>query len=248
MTKILLIFTYIVLITLPLKNSFGEMLNTEISQEIISISSNFTGKKILLFGNVETKGEIIITITGPKEKIIVHEKKPRLGIWVNSKKIVFSDVPSYYAITSSSNINEIIPKKLQIKLAIGANHLKFKANKESNVSKNELLNFKFGLIRNKVRQKLYSSAENSVKFNNNLFRSDINFPTNAPEGKYIINTYLVEKNKIINIKENFIFITKVGVERKIYNFANEKPALYGLLAIIIAIFSGSLASIIFRKI
>ena len=41
----------------------------------------------------------------------------------------------------------------------------------------------FESTKNKIRQKLYSSTENSVKFNNNLFRSDINFPTNAPEGK-----------------------------------------------------------------
>ncbi|MAR79160.1 MAG: hypothetical protein CMM18_02900 [Rhodospirillaceae bacterium] len=248
MTKILLIFIYAAFTIVPLKNSLGEILNTEISQEVISISSDFTGKKILLFGNKEVEGEIIISITGPKERTIVHEKKPRFGIWVNSKKIIFSDIPSYYAIASSRNINEIIPKETQKKLAIGAENLIFKTDSYPHITDKNISNFKFGLIRNKIRQKLYSSTENSVKFNNNLFRSDINFPTNAPEGKYIINTYLVNNNKIINTKENSIFITKVGVERQIYNFAHEKPALYGLLAIFIAILSGSLASIIFRKI
>tara|TARA_Y100001970_G_C14229669_1_gene857821 strand:+ start:182 stop:862 length:681 start_codon:yes stop_codon:yes gene_type:complete len=225
-----------------------ETLNTDISQQTISISSNFTGKKILLFGNKEIEGDIIITIKGPKEKILVHEKTKKLGIWVNSKKIVFSDVPSYYAIASNRNINDIIPIGIQNELQIGAKRLKIKTVHDSIISNKKINEFKSGLIRNKIRKNLYSSNENSVIFNNKLFRSEINFPTNAPEGTYKINTYLVENSKIINSKENSIFITKVGIERKIYNFANKEPALYGISAIIIAIFSGSIASIIFRRI
>ncbi len=248
MMKILQFIIYFLILILPLKNLLAETLNTDISQKTISISSNFTGKKILLFGNREVEGDIIITITGPKEKVLVHEKSKKFGIWVNSKKIVFSEVPSYYAIASNRKINNIVPKSLQEELQIGTSKLKIKAINHSIVASTKIEDFKNGLVRNKIRKNLYSSDENSVKFNNKLFRSEISFPTNAPEGKYKINTYLINNSKIINSKENLIFISKVGIERKIYNFANQEPALYGIFAIIIAILSGSIASIIFRRI
>ena len=171
-----------------------------------------------------------------------------MGIWINSNKIVFSDVPSYYAIASNRRIKNIISIENQNKLQIGAERLNIKPINNLEISNEEIEKFKSGLIRNKIKKNLYSLNEKSVFFNNKLFRSQINFPTNAPEGNYKINTYLIKNNNIINSKENSVFISKVGIERKIYNFANKQPALYGICAIIIAILSGSIASIIFRRI
>jgi len=246
--KNLIISLALILTIFLSKNSLSDSLNTDISQKTISISSNFTGKKILLFGAREIYGEIIIIIFGPKEKILVHQKKPRFVIWINSNKVIFSNVPSYYAIASSKPINEIISYDEQKRLSIGADKLKLKVINKLEAPKGDVSNFKFGLIRNKTRQNLYSYNNNAVKFNNKLFRSEINFPSNAAEGKYLIKTYLVKNNKIIDSQEKSIFIRKVGIERRIYNFANDTPALYGLFAIIIATLSGSIASIIFRKI
>ncbi|MBL42654.1 MAG: hypothetical protein CMM49_08360 [Rhodospirillaceae bacterium] len=248
MMQIFLIIIYLLIFLLPTRSSGNETLNTEISQKTISISSNFTGKKILLFGNKEIEGDIIITISGPKEKVLVHEKTKKMGIWINSNKIVFSDVPSYYAIASNRRIKNIISIENQNKLQIGAERLNIKPINNLEISNEEIEKFKSGLIRNKIKKNLYSLNEKSVFFNNKLFRSQINFPTNAPEGNYKINTYLIKNNNIINSKENSVFISKVGIERKIYNFANKQPALYGICAIIIAILSGSIASIIFRRI
>ena len=248
MKKNILISIMFTLIIILSKNSMSEALNTDTSQKIISINSNFTGKKILLFGNREVNGEIIITISGPKEKILVHQKKPMFGIWINAKKIIFSDVPSYYAVASNKPINEVISYNLQQKLSIGADKLKVRVVNGAKISKKEIAEFKFGLIRNKIRQNLYSSNDKSVEYNNKLFKSEINFPSNAAEGKYKIKTYLTRNNIIIDSHEKSIFIRKVGIERRIYNFANETPTLYGIFAVIIAILSGTIASIVFRRI
>ena len=83
--------------------------------------------------------------------------------------------------------------------------------------------------------------------NKKLFRTTINLPSNAPEGKYKIKTYIVNKNKILDFKEKELFLEKVGIEKTIYKFAKEKPALYGLTAILLAIFSGWLAAAFFRR-
>ena len=46
----------------------------------------------------------------------------------------------------------------------------------------------------------------------------------------------------------FIDVRKVGIERWIYNLAHEKPLIYGLLSLFIAIVAGWSASAVFRYI
>ncbi len=248
MKNTLIILVIIFGFVLNNNSSKSKSLNTDISQQTISINSSFTGKKILLFGNREVNGEIVIEISGPNEIIVVHQKKKIFGIWINSKKITFSNVPSYYALVSSKPINDLISKPLQKKLLIGSINLPIHAEHNKKFYKAEIENFKKGLIRNKERMNLYLNNENAIKFNDKLFRGEINFPTNTSEGSYKINTYLIDNNTIIDKQEKSIFISKVGLERNIYNLANDNPALYGFLAIVIAVVAGFLASIVFRRI
>ena len=49
-----------------------------------------------------------------------------------------------------------------------------------------------------------------------------------------------KKNRVINIK-------KSGIGEKIYKFAHQKSATYGLLSILFAVLSGLLAATIFRR-
>ena len=45
-----------------------------------------------------------------------------------------------------------------------------------------------------------------------------------------------------------IFVKKTGMGSKIYNFAHDYSAFYGIFAIILAIFAGYLAAVGFRKV
>ena len=56
------------------------------------------------------------------------------------------------------------------------------------------------------------------------------------------------KNQIIQNKQNRVInIKKSGIGEKVYKFANEKPATYGLLSIFFAIISGLIAATVFRR-
>ena len=44
-----------------------------------------------------------------------------------------------------------------------------------------------------------------------------------------------------------LFVSKVGVEAEIFDFAYEQSALYGIIAILVALMAGWLAHIAFRR-
>ena len=58
----------------------------------------------------------------------------------------------------------------------------------------------------------------------------------------------VKDQNIQNKKSAIINIKKSGIGEKIYRFAHEQSAMYGLLSIVFAILSGLIAATIFRRV
>jgi hypothetical protein len=52
--------------------------------------------------------------------------------------------------------------------------------------------------------------------------------------------------QVVDVYETTIAVRKVGLERWIYNLAHQKPLIYGILSLTIAILAGWLASAVFR--
>jgi hypothetical protein len=44
-----------------------------------------------------------------------------------------------------------------------------------------------------------------------------------------------------------LFVSKVGVEAEIFDFAHNRSALYGVIAILVALVAGWLGHVVFRK-
>ena len=81
-----------------------------------------------------------------------------------------------------------------------------------------------------------------------MFQTRIFFPSNSIPGKYTVTIYQINNKIIVDKKNRVININKAGIGEKIYSFAHERPATYGLLAIFFAITSGLLAATAFRRI
>ncbi len=71
-----------------------------------------------------------------------------------------------------------------------------------------------------------------------LFRANLTFPSNMPVGNYKADVYLVRDGEVIITHNTPLKVDKQGIERVIYNFAHEYPPLYGIMAILVALFAG----------
>ena len=58
--------------------------------------------------------------------------------------------------------------------------------------------------------------------------------------------FLTRGGEVTAIYNDVIEVSKVGLERFIYNLAHEQPLIYGLLSLFIAISAGWMASAVFR--
>ena len=112
-----------------------------------------------------------------------------------------------------------------------------------------LAGFRAGLIRNKVLNGLFTKRPREVAFlGQRLFRSTIVFPANVPTGAYAVEVFLLRDGRLVSRFEKSLAVHKAGIEAQVFNFAHERSAWYGAIAIVIALVAGWLAGVIFRKV
>ena len=101
----------------------------------------------------------------------------------------------------------------------------------------------------KKSQNLYSSSTSPISIiGGRLFRVPLTFPANVPTGEYSAEIYLFQDGKTVSAQRKTLAVRKAGIEAVIFNFAHEQSAIYGILAVIIALFAGWIAGVIFKKV
>lgn len=219
---------------------------TDLSTREVAISTGFTGAELLLFGATEGFGDIVVTVEGPKRDEIIRRKERVAGIWVNGTSVTFENAPAYYRTAASKPLSEIAAPEVLEKLQIGSSRIDLSTR--SSRGAETILEFRDAFIRSKKRQALYSEDISDIKITRGrLFRSTISFPVNVPIGTYEVTVHLFKHGRLVSSEKTPLTVQKVGLEAKIYDFAHDHAAWYGLIAIAIALVAGWLAGVIFRR-
>ncbi|MBL4666287.1 MAG: TIGR02186 family protein [Sneathiella sp.] len=236
----------------PHSSRADNTLVTDISSHLISVTSDFTGTDLLLFGTVTSqggaapadKGDIIVVVRGPQKNVTVRKKERVAGIWVNTRAIKIINVPGFYAVASNRPVEDIATIGTLERLKIGSNRLSLRAQN----TPLDIQDFRQAILRQQADVKLYTSSPSAVYFlGASLFRTSIHFPANVPVGNYVAEVYLFQDGELVSAQTSPLFIKKFGIGRRIFDFAQNYPTLHGIAAIFFALIAGWIASVIFRK-
>lgn len=237
----------LVALTLPAK---AEEVVAGLSQNRISISTNFDGSELLIFGAVkrdtpadEAPLQVLITVEGPSKPLTVRKKDKRFGIWVNTTQVEVVGAPSFYAVATTAPLSEMITNtedlkhRISIPRAIQLGSERFPGDEA----------FEQALIRIREAADLYQTNIGAVSLNEStLFSTSVRLPANLHEGDYRARFFLTRGGRVIDTHTTEIDVQKVGLERFLFRLSRENPLVYGLMSLAIAIFAGWLASAAFR--
>jgi uncharacterized protein (TIGR02186 family) len=234
----------LIIFILQIGNANSAPIISGISTNKIDIDTNFSGAEVLLFGAKGVAGNIIVTIRGPKKNYVVNKKDKFLGVWYNKDRLKFKDAYSYYGLFSSNNDKEV-DKNLLSQLEIGEDQIQFSISGDNEIAKSE---FKVEFINKLEKKNLYFSHPNSIEFlNETLFKMILKFPKNISHGIYVVDIYLVDESNLIAFQSIPINVNQVGISSQINQFAYNNSVLYGICAILMAVFAGFLANFIFVR-
>ena len=226
-----------------------------LSQNRISITANFDGSEVFVFGAVKREApvpddsemEVIITLTGPLEPVLVRRKKKILGVWVNADTVEVDAAPSFYAVAANKPLNEIVSNVEDIFKDISVNQLIRSVGAPQHIEDSP--EFTKALIRIRESKGLYSTEPIPITVSDDtLFGAHFAMPANLVEGEYLARIFLVRNKSVVSEHSNKIDVQKVGLERWIYSEAHNHAFTYGLLCVLIAGLTGWAASAIFRRV
>ena len=225
-------------------------MTAEISTDLVQINTGFDGMNLLLFGTTNGTKNIIIVIKGPLETNIIRKKTRVASIWVNTEKVVIENVPIFYAIASTRPLNQITTQSILKKYGIGANNLPTNILNQTNAKPMDITDeFKNALVRLKNKLGLYIDNPIKIKLiEGQLFRANIKFPANVSTGEYTAEIYSFKNGLLLDVINKPILVEKIGIGADVFRLAHSHSALYGIIAILIAVASGWIAAAIFRKV
>ena len=223
-----------------------EPLLIALSTQRIEIDSNFAGTSILLFGATDVVGDVVVSVRGPEEPVVVRRKRQSAGVWINQEAIAFRNVPGYYFVAASRPLEEIAPAEYLDRKQLGAERLLLEAIWFD--TSGDADEFRAALHRHRERDSLYKSAPGTVEFiDERLFRTTIDLPAHVPTGDYVVEATLVMGGEVLSTRTDAFSIEKAGFSADISTFARADEALYGVIAIALALVAGWLGSFAFRK-
>jgi uncharacterized protein (TIGR02186 family) len=226
----------------------SERLAADISDHLIAITTAFVGTTVVLFGTTVAGNDIAVTVVGPRNEQVVRRKSRVAGIWMNTDELTFRNVPSFYAVASNEPLDQMATPDVRARHELGLEYLRVDPVDAQGRDIGEITAFRDALIRNKQRQGLYVVDPGVVRFiSPQLFRASIEFPASVPPGIYQVQVYELQDGQVSDAQRSTLVISKVGLEADLFDFARYQPELYGLLAIVLAVVSGWLAGVIFRR-
>jgi uncharacterized protein (TIGR02186 family) len=184
-----------------------------------------------------------------------------LGLWLNSRPVVFRGAPGFYRAASNRPLDEIATFGALRRLGAGVDHLAIDAPAEERVETRygvrdvvvsrlgaDYYVWRRAVVRLKTRAGLYDEDERGVRFvDRGLFRAEIALPTGAPTGVYRADILLFQDGRPISSRTRTLTVEKVGIERTLYVWAHDRPWSYGLASMAFALAAGWAASAAFRR-
>jgi uncharacterized protein (TIGR02186 family) len=236
----------------------AERLITTLSTSRVLIYSNFTGADVVLFGSVERDAQtvarrggydIVVTVSGPREDILTFRKERVFGIWVNADSRTFVKAPSYLTVLSNRTITDIADintlRRTQTGLARTLLPQEIAGDIADSIRDDP---FRQAFLRLKVERNLYRETQNGVTFlTPALYRAAIPIPDNAPTGNYDVDVKLFADGALLSRTQTALEVVKVGFEQVVANAARDYGLLYGLATALMALLTGWLASVVFRR-
>lgn len=228
-----------------------EGVTASLTQDVIHITSSFSGAEIVMYGAIESQDafigaeerDLVIVVRGAEVEATVRKRERMAGVWLNADEAVFSRVPSFYYLASTAPLERIAAPAVLERNNLGLDNLPLVGPKRPDVG-----DFEKALIRNKIADALFVQDIGGVTMNGPaLFQARIRLPANIPIGQYTAEAYLFRNGQSIGAYSATLEVDKTGIERTLYNFANRQAALYGIFAIVLAVAMGLGAAFVFRE-
>ena len=101
----------------------------------VDVDSGFKGASIVLYGAVfnptDTPADVVVVVRGPDAPVRLVKKTRNMGVWLNSRPVLFEGAPGFYMTASTRPLSDIADFGQLRRLGVGVDHLRIDAPEEA---------------------------------------------------------------------------------------------------------------------
>ncbi|MDD5758897.1 MAG: TIGR02186 family protein [Desulfobulbaceae bacterium] len=221
----------------------------QVTPSLIEITMGYHGMPIEIKGESAPGDDVIVKVTSAPGDAHLKYKGKAAGIfWMKLGTLIFKNIPGTYLVSTSAPIDTALSPAERDQNAIGFDALKKVV--EINAEHGDLPAgdwFK-EFLEFKKKEKVYSLKEGDVQVSaNGGYTLTLNWPFQAQPGVYTVEVITAKNGAITGKSESSVKVEMTGMVAKISDLASNQRALYGTLAILVALIVGFAVGNIFKK-
>ncbi len=234
----------------------AERIQVGLSTDRISITSDFSGAELAIIGALENadpqllrqgRYDVIVVLEGPSRPVVVRRKDRVLGVWINTQSETFVDVPSSYSVATTRVYQDMTSAESYRQLSLGPDYIHLQPLYADQPAAT-IDEFRRALRERKKAAGLYSERIGGVQFlSQSLFRATVSLSPNVPLGTHRARAFLFRSGQFVSESSASLAIYKAGFEQRMFETSRNNGFAYGLAAVAIAMVTGWLGSIVFRR-
>ena len=236
----------------------AERLIVSVSNHRVTVTPNYAGEELVLFGSIEKDTstpagrdnyDLTVTVSGPRADMVARRKERRFGIWINNDYRQFLQVPTYLALFANRPFNDIASADVERRQQLGLNNVLLTQRvgpDYADVVPDDA--FRKAFVRLQHVRGFYREDTSAVTFlTPTLFRTGIPLPGQVPIGTYDVEIKLFANGALVTKTDTAFEIVKVGFEQFVATSARQNGLIYGIVTAAMALITGWMASVVFRK-
>jgi len=240
----------------PLQATNPESIQIGLSTNRVAITADFSGADLTIFGSLDYadplvarqgRYDVIVVLEGPAQEVVVRRKERVLGMWINMESETFTNVPVSYSVATTRMPQDITDTNSYKRLSLGADYLHIEpVDRDGNPA--TIAQFRDALRERKAAAGLFSIRVGGVEFlSQSLFRASLPLSPSVPVGTHKARAFLFKNGVFIKESSAQLSIVKSGFEQTIARFSTDHGFAYGILATLLAIITGWLGRLLFRR-
>jgi uncharacterized protein (TIGR02186 family) len=215
----------------------------------IKVGTFYRGARIHVSANVPICDGAVIVLEAGNEKVTLNRKGRVAGIWLNVAQVEVSNVPNVYILAASDKLENICSPFVHKQLGLGFDYLRgqMKFTCEKPLSGTEFKEF----LKLKTSGGTYNLDININLEDDGPGRQEVSavlpVPATVPPGTYNVLLYCFVDGKPVHRGTAELSIERVGLAHLMADMAYNKSALYGVMAIVVAMLVGIGMGVVFNS-
>jgi uncharacterized protein (TIGR02186 family) len=208
----------------------------------------YRGARLTVSAAVDSATAVAVLVSGDAGDLHLRTKVRTWGaFWAPAGHVTFTHVPEVYALATSAALEDLAPTALRAALGIGYDSFRPDSTQRS------AREFFPELIRLREAERLFQFSPGTLRLEpagagGGFVTAAVALPARTPAATYHVQVFGFRDGRLVVHREGAFTLAQGAFSAAVDALAHERPLLYGIVAVVLAVGAGLLVGLAFGSV